>query len=103
MRIVVHTQTTIEARCHSPPRLYLLHNKLTLCSIFYDKFGDASTARLQLKQWDSASPEPSGLRKVVQEPPADGSTWKFIGMMGDWDESFSGTVLSRVSGIWRRA
>jgi hypothetical protein len=84
-------------------RYFFICPLLTTISVFYDKFGDASTERLQLKQWTSASQEPLGLRKVVQEPPADGSTWKLIGMMGDWDDSFSGTVLSRVSGIWRRS
>jgi hypothetical protein len=69
---------------------------------FYDKFGDAATARLAWKQWGSSGREPEGLKVVKQEPPADGGKWKFVGLCGDLDESIWGTVLSRVGGIWRR-
>ncbi|KAF2437023.1 hypothetical protein EJ08DRAFT_691327 [Tothia fuscella] len=69
---------------------------------FFDKLGDASTRRLFLTQWSAAGREPQGLKKVAQEPPADGSQWKLVGMMGDFDHSIWGSVLARVSGIWRR-
>lgn len=74
--------------------------------MFYDKFGDASSERLAWRQWKeppgAKNQEPYGLKVVEQEPPADGSQWKLVGIMGDWDECIWGTVLSRVSGIWRR-
>lgn len=69
---------------------------------FFDKFGEATTERLGWKQWTAAGLEPEGLKVVKQIPPVDGQQWRFVGIMGDWDESIWGTVLSRVSGIWRR-
>jgi hypothetical protein len=69
---------------------------------FYDKYGDATTARLTWKQYGSEGREPEGLKVVKQEPPADGERWKFVGLCGDLDETIWGTVLSRVGGIWRR-
>lgn len=67
-----------------------------------DKFGQAVTERLAWKQWESAGHEPAGLKVVTQQPPSDGSQWRFVGVCGDFDSTMWGEVLARVSGIWRR-
>ena len=69
---------------------------------FYDDFGGFVTERLAWRQWDRPGKEPEGLKTVTQEPPKDGALWKFVGVLGDWDEGVWGSVLSRFSGIWRK-
>ena len=65
-----------------------------------------SLPSLYWRQWerdDSSGREPDGLKKVIQGPPTDGDRWRFVGFCGHWDTSIiGGSVLARVSGIWRR-
>ena len=64
-----------------------------------------SLPSLYWRQWerDDSKGEPEGLKRIVQGPPSDGDRWRFVGLCGHFDQSFlGGSVLSRVSGIWRR-
>ena len=78
---------------------------------FYEGRGGAVDASKSLpslfwRQWErdgSDGREPEGLKRTIQGPPTDGDRWRFVGLCGHWDSSvLGGTVLARVSGIWRR-
>lgn len=68
--------------------------------IFHDNNGPTE---LVWKQWDQARSMPSNMHMEVQEPTRDGSKWKFVGLMGDFDHALlGGSVLARISGVWRK-
>ncbi|KAF2089392.1 hypothetical protein K490DRAFT_55003 [Saccharata proteae CBS 121410] len=74
--------------------------------VLYDEFAGKVTERLGWRQWvrgGRRGEEPRGLRVLRQEAPRDGERWTFVGVTGEWDESvLGGSVLSRVSGVWRK-
>jgi hypothetical protein len=69
--------------------------------VFHDAFGETDLA---WTQWEGTINKPSNMDKEEQYPPKDGTKWKFVGLMGDWDHGMMGRnkVLARVSGIWRK-
>jgi hypothetical protein len=70
--------------------------------VFHDSVGPTELA---WKQWEETTGASSNMHREEQFPPKDGTKWKFVGLMGDWDHGLMGRnkVLARVSGIWRKA